>query len=363
MDSRITKFLKATRGLRSVNGTTAINGGVIAIPLDVVYLVPEHRVIVDLSQTWGTNAPTSFDARRVFSRIRLTSDKYGVHIDADFSAYYDFARLTETASAVTTAFGAGGGAAATASMAFDLHHEMDSMLHDFVTAIKTQDYGNLTLELTISPDASNGFIGGTGAVGVTGVSVRVEEEYAPQLTSENGVEDGYGKVIHRFMRLQEQTGTAAVSNKEVQLIGGNRALGQRTRFIVVQMFDTTGAIPTLVNGIIDQITLDGIPVVKGGMAFGNVQGRSIQWDNTKYRGFIQAGVLVLDFGDDENGLLPLAGLSAPKLKFTTLGTAPATWKVTVHQDFAEGYEGLGLIRSAEDVQARLLQGVTSNLQR
>lgn len=337
--SRRSILSKPPRGRRNIaNATGAVltNGGQIKIPLNKDFLVADHAVNVAVSQTWGTNAPSSSDVRRFFSRLELTSNE-GTIYSADFHQVYDQARFTELASSPVVALGAGGGAAATATFGFNLHHVNDEATLDLLTALQTANFSTLELVLTVAPDASNGFIGGTGTVGAAAYTVAVDACEYPGLSGRSAEERkgiAYGKARHSFKQMQEKTGVNAASNQELLLETGNK-----TRFLFLHSYNTTAAIPVLANGIVDKISLS----IGGQDYMGTVAFRDLQQENIGQRGFNQTGVAVLDMGDDPAGWIPLENVNEAKLRYSTLGTAPATWKVTVGQDMSNNLAAAGFI--------------------
>lgn len=334
--SIIPKPAVSRRNVANANGAVLTNGGQIRIPLNKDFLAVMHRLNVSVSQTWGTNAPSSSDVRRFFSRIELVSNE-GSHYSSDFHQFYDAMRYTERASAPVVALGAGGGAAATAKFSVNMHHAMHATLADLVTALQTSGFSTLDLVLTISPDASNGFIGGTGVVGAAAYTVGVDSIELPDMSGQTKEQrDGivFGKARHYLKSMKEvASASAAVSNEEVVL-----KTGGKTRFIFLHSYNTTGAIPTLANGIIDKITLD----FGGRTYFGSIEATSIQQENVAVRDFNQTGVYVIDMGKNPKGWLDMENVNEIKLLYSTLSTKPAGWKVTVAQDWVERLSAAGI---------------------
>lgn len=330
--SIISKPPRSRRAIASGSGTTATNGGVIKIDLDKSFLTEEYSMDVAVSQTWGTNPPSSSDIRRMFSKFELVSSTFGTVYSCDFHQLVDQAKFTESSASPVVTLGAGGGAAATARFSVDCHAENDSSLLDLLTALQASEHGSLYMQLTISPDAANMFIGGSGAVGVAAVTVLVDAKEYRGYSGKN-IRAGsfvFGKAKHVFKRMEEKSSaSAAASNQEIML-----ETGGKLRFLFLHSYNTTGTIPTLANGIIDTISLD----IGGVDYFKNCAAASLQQDNVGSRGFNQTGVTVLDFGDDPTGWPDMAGMTEVKLKYSTLGTAPAGWKVTCVQDFTVGLE-------------------------
>lgn len=326
MNSLFAKKQKQRRQVAVGSGATNLALGLISLPLDRAFLTSELIIGLSFSQTWGANAPTSFDMRRAFTKIELLSS-LGTLFSCSWSAFYDLMRITESQATPLTAFGAGGGAAATASGATDLHFELDGCGMDVLTMLDAAKLSSLTLQLTVSPDASNAFIGGTGAVGVTAVNVTVEAEEYPLMA---GVAP-FASAVQFIRDMKENTGTAAAGNYEVPLQCGNR-----TRFVLLQAFDTTGTIPALSDAILDKVTLK----VGQFEYMGNVTARMIRSKNDAVRGFNQVGCYLVDLGDDVAAFADFEHVQSAKLQYSTLSTAPATWKVTATQVYVEGLEEL-----------------------
>lgn len=327
MDSAFNKGKLQNRLVAQGSGTTAANLGVISMQLDRAQLTSELVMGLSFSQTWGTNAPTSHDMRFAFTKIELTSSK-GTHFSCGWPAFYDLMRATENKSTPIFAYGAGGGAAAALSGISDLHFELDGSPMDVLTFLDTSQLSSLNLKLTIAPDAQNAFIGGTGAVGVTAVNVTVEAKEYPEMKGAMP----FGVANQFCIDMLENTGVAAVSNKEVPLKTGNK-----TRFIMVQTLDTSGARPVYTDAVIDKFNFK----VNGFEYCGNSPGVTVRKKNDANRGMNNVGCYLLDFGDDPAQYADLEGLVSAKLEFSTLAGAPASWKATCTQVYVEGLKALG----------------------
>lgn len=336
--SLISKSPHGRRNVANGSGAVLTNNGQIRLDLNKDFLVARHQVNIHVSQTWGTNAPSSSDVRRFFSKIELVSNE-GSIFTSDFAQFYDLMRFNGLSSAPVVVPGAGGGAAATADFSFNMHHAMAKSHADLLTALQSSGFSTLALVLTVSADAANGFIGGTGTVGAAAYTVTVNSVELPSSTFSGHTPNEraaikFGKARHWLAALDEKaSASAAASNQEVKLTTGGRV-----RYIALHSYDTTGAIPTLVNGIVDKISL----AVNNSIYFNNVAFKDIQQENIDERAFNQTGVAILDMGDDPKGWIPLEGLNEVKLQYSTLGTAPAGWKVRCAQDYATGLKELGL---------------------
>lgn len=328
--SIISKPPRSRKLVATKTGATNINDGVISIELPKVRLVSEWILDILLSQTWGTNPPSSSDVRRSFSKVELVSDTLGTLISCDFHQAYDSARYYENTPVPVVDYGAGSGAAATARYQYDLHAIMDGATLDLLTALQTSEHGSLTLELTLASKANSLFIGGTGTAGEVTATINVKEFGYVALTGKN-VRSGnfiYGRAHHEQKALEQETGAAAAaSDHQVKLLGG-----KKLRKLIIHTFDTTTpAIPVLANGILDKITSLEI----GGVEYCfNISAESFQQENISDRNFNQAGVYVVDFLGDPAGWPLIAKGEEVIMKYTKRAGSPAGWKVAVLQDSA-----------------------------
>lgn len=338
MTSIIKKLPSGRRNVANGSGTASSNNGQIKVDLNKDFLTSEHSVSVAVSQTFGTLAPTSSDVRRFFSKLELVTNE-GTIFTAPFDLVYDIMRFTELSSAPIIAPGAGGGAAATAGFSFNLHHAMDEAHTDLMTALQTANFSTIALVLTVAADNNNGFIGGTGTLGVANYTVSVDAyQLADQKFSGRSAADRasilYGKARHWFKAMSEKSAAvSAASQQEVLLDTGNR-----TRFISMHTYNTTSGVNVLTDSIVDKVSLN----VNGVDYLANASFANQRQRNIGDRGFNQVGVAIFDFGEDPAGWIPLEHVNTAKLLYSTLGTAPAGWLVRVGQDYATGLEALGL---------------------
>lgn len=332
MSSLISKKPRGWRNVANANGAVLTNNGQIRIDLNKDFLVSRHKVHVDIAQAF-TGVPTSSDVRRAFSKLELVSNE-GTIFTSDFAQFYDMQRFASLASSpkITLA------AAAKASFAFNLPYANAKAHADLATALQSANFSTLALVLTVSPDASNCFIGGTVPLAAAyTVAVDSQEHAQAGFTGGNANDRNaikFGHARHYFKAMDEKSSaSAAASNQELKL-----ETGGRTRWVILQTYDTTGAIPVLANGILDKVNLS----FGGHDYFVNVAGKTIQQENVDERNFDQTGVYVLDMGDDQAAWLPMVNINEVKLRYSTLGTAPAGWKVTCAQDFTVGLDNLGV---------------------
>lgn len=330
--SIISKPPRSRKLVATKTGATNIDSGVINIDLPRVNLVSEHVLDIAVSQTWGTNPPSSSDVRRAFSKVELVSDLFGTLISSDFHQAYDNARFNENTPVPVAAYGAGSGAAATLRFPFDLHHIADGATLDLLTALQTSEHGSLRLSLTLADKANGPFIGGTGTAGEITATINVKE-HSYRALSGKSVRSGsfiYGKAHKEFKALEaSSSASAAASDHEIKLLGG-----KKLRALYLHAFDTTGT-ATLANAILDKITSLEI----GGVEYcQNVSAELLQQENISDRSFNQAGVYVISFGDDPAGWPTIAKGEEVILKFAKRASSPAGWKITVAQDSAVNLE-------------------------
>jgi len=321
MNSIIPKTPRCSRNVANVSGAVLTNTGQIKLDVNKDFLTAEHLINVAVSQNF-TGVPTASDVRRFFSKIEFVTDQ-GTSVSCDFHQFYDAMRFTDEASAPAVVLAA----ASKANFSIALHHANHDSLLDMLTALDTKDFSTLSIILTVSPDDKNGFIGGTVPLAAA-YQVSVDSIEFPGMT---GVAP-FGKARHNLKQMKEvSSASAAVTQEEVVL-----KTGGRTRFIVLHSYDTTGAIPTLANGIIDKVNLafGGVTYLK------NKDFKAIQQENVAKRNFNQVGVAIIDFGKNPKGWLPMENVNEVKLEYSTLGTKPAGWKVTVAQDWTEGLAAL-----------------------
>lgn len=335
--SIIPKMPHSRRNVANGTGGYTTQNGQVKLELNKDFLTSDHRISVLVAQVFATTAPNAFDVRRFFSKIELQSNE-GTIFSSAFDQFYDAMRYLELASAPVNYAGVAAGAAATSSFSFNMHHANDQATLDLLTALQTADFSTLSLVLTCAPDANNGFIGGV-APAAANFTVGVDtHEYQDSAFSGDSAAQrktiNYGKARHHFKSMDEKSSaSAAASNQEVQLDTGGR-----TRFLFLHSYNTTSGVNVLANGVVNQITLN----VNGKNVLQGVQFANIQQENVAKRGFNQAGIAVLDMGDDPKGWIRMEDVNTVKLQYSTLGTAPAGWLVRVAQDYTTGLAALGV---------------------
>lgn len=330
--SLISQLPAAFRNVANGSGGAAINNGQIRLELNKDFLTSEHVVNVGVSQNF-TGVPTSCDVRRFFTKIELITNE-GTIYTSDGGVLYDIMRFTELSSAPINVLAA----TSTSQFSMNLHHAMDNSHADLLTALQTANFSTLSLVLTVAPDANNGFIGGTVPVAALyTVAVDALQLADPSFSGRDAASRNkivYGKARHWFKAMAEKSAAvSAASSQEVLLDTGNR-----TRFIILHSYNTTSGVNVLADGIIDTVNLN----VNSVDYIANRKAINQRQRNIADRGFNQVGVHVFDFGDDPKAWIPLEHVNTAKLLYSTLGTAPAGWLVRTAQDYATGYEALGV---------------------
>jgi hypothetical protein len=312
------------------SGATNLNGGVIHIDLDRVWLINRYTIAVTISQGF-TGVPTSSDVRRFFTQAQLIVDK-GDGQKMNFYAAYDLARLNRAAPAPVVALAA----TSTATFMFDLHAQNDSAIGDLVTSLLTGKYSTLALELTVAPDANNGFIGGTvPQVATYSVEVMPHELRDQTPGKRDDVSSGWGQA-ERAVKQQTSVATT-VNGLEYDAI---LTAGGKTRFVTIHGFDAavfgnpTDAIFN--NGA--RITME----VDGFKYFDNTLLSAIRQSNVVDRTVPNVGMVLLDFGDDPHGWVDMRNAKDIKfhLSIPASGNLPAAGRLEICQDYTKGMENL-----------------------
>lgn len=311
------RYSKKTQAIRRVATGAAVGGASMRLQLNRDWLVAEHKVNVQVSQVYAGGDPTSVDVRDFISTVSLeTSDGRRVFLTG--AQAYDLGRFTESASNVVSDL-----TVASASWAFEIHHENDGALLDLLTALRSNEFTTIDLVLTFAADAANGFKGGI-APAAAAYNVQVESYDREMLTDEQ-----FGSLLgvakHYQASIGAAAGAAAGQQADVQLVTGNRS-----RFLTMHAYDTTGAVPVLADGIIGNVRVN-----INGRDYRVTDGVAIQQDNVAKRGFDQVGVYVVDFGDDENGFLDLSAINQARIQWDVAAGAPAGWAVDFAQDYTQ----------------------------
>lgn len=310
------------------SGATNINNGVIQIELEKAWLVEEHVVRVQVSQGF-TGVPTSFDIRRFFSKVQLLVD-HGEGMKMNFHAAYDLARVTENVPAPIVALAA----TSTADFTFDIHHANDGAIGELVSSVLSGKYSTLTLELTINPDANNGFIGGTVPLVATySVEVMPLQMRVQTPTDRGNTGEGWGIVEHIYKQQANLSGGVAGGEFDMKLTSGGL-----NRFIILHAFDAASF-----GNLTDAVYLNGARIsleVDGFKYFENTALSTIKQRNFVMRNISSTGVVVLDFGDDPQGWCDLRHVKEPVIKLSIPASAslPAAWRLEYCQDYSKGME-------------------------
>lgn len=309
------KFTKRTKAIRRIVTGTAASGETLRLQMNRDWLISEHKLNFAVSQTNAGTDPTSVDVRDFVSTVSVeTSDGRRVFLTGPQA--YDLARFTESASAVTSSLGA----TSTASWSMEIHYENDAALLDLLTALRSNELTTLDIVITFAAAGADGFKGGTAAAAAA-YTVSAES-YDYEMLAETQFGFPLGSFKH-FSEKQTKNGTAAGNQPDWDLVTGNS-----TRFIMLHTYDTSGAVPTLSDAILGNVTLN-----INGRDYRVTNGADIQQDNVARRGFDQTGVYVIDFGDDEVGFLNLENVKQARLQWEVATGAPAAYRVDLAQDY------------------------------
>jgi hypothetical protein len=318
------KFSKNFMRRQIVANATGVAGQTVRIPLNRDNLIAEHTVHFGVNEVFagaGAVLPTSVDPRDFIATVAVESSD-GRRVFLTGAQWYDFGRLTENTGLVSSAIGA---SPVTASWNCDLHYENDEALLDLATALRSNELTTLDLVVTFAADVGNGFKGGTIGATAAATTYTVEVE---TFDYEMLNEEQHGMALGMFAHYQEKQEDAAAvvgAQREFQLITGNR-----TRFISLHTYNTTGAVPVLSDTVIGNIRIN-----IGGKDKVKSTWMDTRRVNAMQRGFNNVGVVVLDFGDDERGWMDVDKVAQAKLQVDILGTAPAGWSIKVGQDYTK----------------------------
>ena len=314
---------------RTVGKVTGAAGGTTSrITLNKDSLVAEHSILIDVAQAFGGAVPTSVEPGRFIKSVTLETDK-GSLIRASGAALYELARYTEDGSKVVSTLGAN----STAKFMLDLHYELDGGKRDLATALESHVLSSFDLVIEWAADTDNGFIGG-GSPAAASYNAEVVSKDYPSLMNigvhevdEEGDPNpmhGVAQFVH-FVEEQVREGASAGTQAPVRLMVGNS-----TRFIGLIVEDISGG---TYNGRRDDI-LTNVRLVIGGKERRKVSFDFLRHDNAAVRGFDQAGVAFLDWGDDEIGFLSLEDVAEALLEFdTNLPGGVTNFRVRVIQDY------------------------------
>ena len=312
------------------SGASNINGGVIHIDFDRVWLVNRYTIAVSVAQAF-TGIPISSDVRRFFTQAQLIVDK-GQGQKMSFYDAYDLARLNKQVPAPVVVLGAN----STATFLFDLEGFNDGAVGDLVTSWLTGKYSSLALELTVAPDANNGFIGGTVPLEANYQVEVMPHELRDQTPANRGdMTSGWG-VAERSIKPQT-TQAVGVNGGEFDV---NLTAGGKCRFVSIHAFDAAAyGNPTdaiFNNG--GRITME----VDGFKYFDNTALSSIKQANVSDRNMPAVGMILLDFGDDPHGWVDMRSAKDIKFHLSIPASAnlPAAGRLEFAQDYTLGLENL-----------------------
>lgn len=310
------------------SGATNINGGVIHIDIDRVWLVNRFTIAVSVAQSF-TGVPSSSDVRRFFTSAQLIVDK-GEGQKMTFYQLYDLARINKQAPAPVVVLAAN----STAVFLFDLHAQNDGAIGDLITSLLSGKYSTLALELTIAPDATNGFIGGTvPQVATYSVEVmphEMRDQTPPKRDDQSG---GWG-IAERVIKNQSVIlTTQAALEQDVILTSGGRC-----RYVTIHAFDA-GSYGNPTDAIFNngaRISME----VDGFKYYENTLLSAIKQSNVNDRNIPATGMVLLDFGDDPHGWPDMRNAKDIKFHLSIPASAnmPAAGRLEIGQDYTKGLE-------------------------
>jgi len=328
----IRKARQAFPRSKTGNGATNLQNGVIHIDLDRTWLLEKLAVVVTVTQGF-TGAPTSSDVRRFFSQMQILVDQ-GNGMKANFAAAYDLFRLLKPqAPAPVVVLGA----ASSATFTFEINFAQLLAIGSLSTALLSGRYATLALELTVAPDANNGFIGGT-VPQVAQYSVEcMPFEMRDQTPASRGDQGSGWGVAERVLKQQ--------ANLPITQNGGEFDIilssGGKTRFVVMHCFDaaTYGNLTDAIinNGARLSMELDGFK------HYENTLLSAVKLVNIQDRGAMPAtGVVLMDFGDDPKQWADMRRAKDIKFHLSVPASAnlPASGRIEICQDYTVGLERL-----------------------
>jgi hypothetical protein len=298
----------------------AVGGQQIRIPLNKQSLVEEHYVRVQVAQAF-TNAPVSSDVRRFITSLSIESSDGRRKFMTGYQAY-DLGRFTESGDQPVV----GLAAVSTADFMFCLHHANDFALHDMMAAVDAAKLNTFDLVIQFAADANNGFIGGTVPLAAAYTVTVRNSNFPGMLLDKGGNPHPFVEALRHVFESQSVAGAAGGGTTAPLL---RLTAGNKTRFISVHTYDTTGVNPVPADNVMSNIRL-------------NINGQerritdyiTMQKKNSADRQFYIKGCCVLDFGNDEAGFLDLRGVAEPYLSWDIAAGPPATWRVDFGQDYS-----------------------------
>jgi hypothetical protein len=318
------------------SGSTALNGGIIHMDLDRVWLVNQYQISVSIAQAF-TGVPTSVDVRRFFSQMQLIVDK-GDGQKMSFHAAYDLARINNQPPAPVNVLAA----ASTCNFVFEVNLQNDGAIGDIVTAALTGKYSTLALELTIAPDATNGFIGGTvPLVAQYQVEVMPREMRDQTPLQRDDMSSGWGVAEHAAK--QQANVPVTVGGLEYDCV---LTAGGKMRYVQMHGFDAASF-----GNLTDAIWNNGARIsmeVDGFKYYDNTLVTAIKQSNVADHNVAPTGYVLLDFGDDPHGWQDQRNAKDIKFHLSLPASAnlPAAGRIEFCQDYTKGLENLkGALKS------------------
>lgn len=318
--------IRRTEPVIRLDGTgTGSRASPTRIPLKKESLMAALLVRIQVSHLFATTAPTSSDVRRFIENISIeTSDGRRKFMTGHQA--YDLGRFTQRGDNPIVALGSTS-VASTADFDLVLHHINDGALFDMMGAIDASKLNTFDLVINWASDTNNGFIGGTATTGLAAYTVTARSVGYPDLLLD---QNGNPHAFVESFRHVDETQTIASAGGAGTSFDFRLTSGNKTRFIMVHAFDTSGTNPVLANTIVNNMR-----VVIGGKERRVTTFPEQQKQNVRERLFNQIGVCVLDWHDDEAGHLDLRGSNEPKLTIDvgSQGTLPASYRIDVCQDY------------------------------
>ena len=326
-----------------VKSDSGIGGSSVVMPLNKDELTAEHVVTVEVSQTF-TTAPTGFDPLKVLDKLRFDTGSQGTTIDCNFENMIEMNRWFEKPIAARSTLGL----TSTATMTFDIHHEMDGALADLVSALESGEMDVVDLHLFFPVDTDSCFTGGVGA-GQATYRVTVHAERLPELTAVGHMEyleDENGELYldaneqpipnpyylvgqdKRVLADKHASGTTTGKQPAFQLKTGNL-----TRALQLIAKDNTGARS-------DDV-IENISVKVGSDTIRSFNFKQLQAMNEAKRGLslVGSGKALVDFGDVNAAWLDLRGVNEAFLEYDiNPAYAGGSWTVSLTQDAVESVE-------------------------
>jgi len=302
-----------------------ISGNQVRIPLKKESLMAAIQVHFSVSQVGFTVVPTSVDVRRFLQNVAIeTSDGRRVFLTGHQA--YDLMRLTaDYQPFVSSSLGA----TSTADFTLQVDHWNHNALHGILAAIPAGDLTTFDLVLDMALDTNNGFIGGT-TPGVATYTINARSIGYPDMLTDpkTGLRNAIvGSMRHVDERVMQPGSAGAGTSYDLRLISNNL-----TRFILLHGFDTAAVAG--VNTPSD-LVINNVRLTIGGNEKSIQTFTELRKANGNKRGLNVVGFACIDFGDDESGWLDLRGVNEPIISVDIATGAPASYLITLAQDYTK----------------------------